>query len=228
MRVNTQCTLLSNPVINCSPELDWEKIENISCSDSSTGKDVDLAKNNTNLTNVTCHVPNFVGVSPNQNIENLKSILRAYQSVGLEGRETKAYLRSELFSTQFIQDWHNKYKLSTSDYNTAVENREIHTYLQWTHEKTTVNFLNVNFKEPEYCRLIRNSENGTDEEPLMFEFNVKQLVGFCSIYKIHFPLFKHQFYKYFERKIDGIRTKLIFPDADSNTNVDDILAKKTI
>lgn len=227
MELITRCSLLPNPVRYCYPELDWEKVEHITCLDTKTREDVTFAQNKSGTSSVTCEIPHFVGISPNDKIENKKSILRAYLPVNLEGRATKLFVRYKLFSKQFMNDWQHKYKLEMGEYNRTVRGRPPQTYMKLAKETYVVNFTDVNYDEPEYCRLIRR-RNETEEEPLKYDFYVKQLVGYCSIYKIYFPLFRKEYQRYFERKIDGIRTRVIFPTVDASTNVDDILEAKFV
>ncbi len=217
-----RCSLLPNPVQYCDPELDWEKVEEKTCLDTKTGEDVTFSQNKSgNTSSVSCKVSHFVGVSPNDKIKNLKSILGAYQPVNLERETTKLFIRDKLFSQKFMNNWQNEYKLKMGDYNKTVRDRPLETFMKLTNEIYLGNFRNVDYDEPEYCRIIRK-----DEELLKYDFNVKQLVGFCSIYKIYFPLFRSEFHRYFERKIDGIRTRVIFPSVDASINIDDILERK--
>lgn len=156
----------------------------------------------------------------NEAIDNLNAILEAFESIDLNRKSTKAFIVLTLASPMFIHDWHSKYNLDMEDYKMAVEERSVDTYLGVKQDKYQANFKNVNYDEPVYCKSIRKKN-----ESLKSEFSVKQLMGYCSIYKLYFPLFKSQFQLYFERKIDGIDSRIIFP-TDDGTTASDILESK--
>lgn len=206
-----KCVILPNPVEHCQPELDWESLEKISCKNTTT------PEYDSDPVNITCSVPYQNGLSPNKAIEGLNRILNAYRPLQLEGSLTRTGLMATLHG-YYHSDWKQYFQINSTGYTKIV--KRLHYKL--TNGTYTKSLNDVSYEEPKYCSQIRNKST----EPLKYVIDIKQLVGYCSIYKIYFPYFKTQFQAYFERKIGGISTRIIFPMVDPRAKMIDLINTK--
>ncbi|ODM90909.1 hypothetical protein Ocin01_15773 [Orchesella cincta] len=175
-----KCSHLVNPAKYCTPELMWERIGNVKCHPTveganMTSPEVNIPTNSTADTatesprngtgGTTCDAQYAVGATMNFKIRNLDSITSAYSPLGLENdRKLGEILLKRLKSHGFRYDWKQRYNLRTTDYNIATQSATMYSILR----NATYSF------------------QSSTEIPMA----LSQVVGYCSIYKIYFPILK--------------------------------------
>ncbi|CAL8144073.1 unnamed protein product [Orchesella dallaii] len=188
VKLALKCSRLENPALYCAPELRWERINNVKCHTNlnqtrATESEMNLPLSKFNTSNTieygkesktsdadttTCQTNYAVGVAINSEIMNLDSIISAYNPNGLDkvGGNWKLgeIILNRLLSPVFRYDWKRRYNLKTRDYKLVTKSATM------------------------YANLKNMTYDSRSSAPIPNA--VSQVIGYCSVYKIYFPIVK--------------------------------------
>lgn len=199
------CTRLLNPSLFCRPELAQERKGITSCTDMESGLAVNFdAVNKSRLQNIACRIQHQLGASLNMEIENIHQIMSAYSPVELDSETNIGRILQLQFTTTALKtDRSSKFKLEKADVYSAVQFLKAHESYHLRNDTFDLSNL-TSFSVPTSSRNVLRGN-----EQIMQELVVTQLVGFCGVYKVYFPIFKYEVETFSTRKIDGNDRKII-------------------
>ncbi|CAL8145411.1 unnamed protein product [Orchesella dallaii] len=218
--VSIQCKYPKNPYNDCSIDLEFEPLSHLECSpykernyslnallaNSSLGSEADK---------ITCNYKKTTGVKLNTDITNLKDIVFAYEFSGIRVTNADniayaAFLKTE--EDYFKNEWINNVGKDepTLDPKTIYDNFLMlkENYENWTFEdanpRNTLTFLNL--------VELRSRNKNVEHEDIILTHSVRmeQLVGYCSVYKLYFPIIRKEVIGYVTISSGKINRIIVF------------------